>query len=97
MVGIKAIFSVAILTLVVITMMPTVWDAIWADDMECLATNTTKVTGGKDCRGNTITVTDSAPCVSCVNGTSWTLLKLIPLVFVGAIVFGGVLLALGRR
>lgn len=29
-----------------------------------------------------------------VNGTTWTLIKLVPLIFVGAIVIGGVALAL---
>lgn len=32
-----------------------------------------------------------------INGSTWTLLKLVPLIFVGAVVIGGVLLAIKGR
>lgn len=62
--SIKSIVMAVIGVVIAVTLVPTIWDAVWTD------------AGAK------------------VNGTTWTLLKLVPLIFVASVIIGAILLAI---
>lgn len=84
---------VVIVTVIAVILVPTVWDAVKVDALACLEVNTSISTAtGRDCYGTVQTGAVNPFCVRCVNGTTETLLNLAPLIFVGVVLFGAVLL-----
>jgi len=68
-------------TVVAVTFVPTIWDAVYTDAF------------GSTCGGCSPTFTNC----TCANGTTGTLLKLVPVLFVALMLIVGVLLATGYK
>ena len=64
--SIRSIVMAVIGVVIAVTLVPTIWDAVWTD-----------------------------AAASGVNSTTWTLLKLVPLIFVASVIIGAVLLGIG--
>lgn len=93
----RAIILLTIGAVIAVVLIPTLWDAVWVDTLYCLAWNDSEADTGTDCHGNALDGTDAKHCMRCINGSSETLLKLVPLIFVGAIVIGGILLSIRKN
>jgi len=90
---VKGIMYGMIVLVVGLSLVGTVWDTIYASGtgaLRCYATNGS-VMAGKDCHGQDCRA--ASCCIRCLNGTTETLLKLVPLIYVGAVLIGGLLLA----
>jgi len=88
---------------VAVVLVPTIWESVWTDTIECDTWNATTCHGvagtgvvTNDCYGNACT-NESDYCVYCVNGTTKTLLQLVPMLFVALLIIVGVLLSAGYR
>jgi len=105
MLSTKSIVILVLTIVVAVALVPTVWDATWVDvGGYCKTYNTSNYTklvnifgSVKDCRGTAITDAAETFCQNCVNGTSWTILKLTPMLFVALLIIVGILLAVGYR
>lgn len=67
--NIRSALMGVILIVIGVTLVPTIFDAVWSDAVSTDAGLT-------------------------VNGTAWSLLTLVPMIFVGAVVIGGIVLAI---
>lgn len=92
----KIVIMLVLAVVTAVILVPTVWDAVWTEaGGHCFATNTSACpSGGKDCK-EVACIAKNPYCVSCINGTTWTILQLVPLIFVAMVIIVGILLAVG--
>jgi len=85
MVGLKSIISLVITIVIAIVLIPAIWDAIWTESLGCREWNSSP----SQCSASV----EATCCLNKeVNSSTETLLKLVPLVFVGAIIIAAVVL-----
>jgi len=79
-----------ILIVLGLSIVPTVWNGVYGTDgvLACQENNASYL--ATDCLGNAC---GSTCCFRCVNGTSRTILQLVPLIYVGAVLIGGIMMA----
>jgi len=94
MVNFRTVILLVIMVVIAVTLVPTLWETVYDDMLNiqtgCLRFNTSP--GDVNCLGNSGMLTTSAYCEVCVNGTSRTLIQLVPFIFVGVTILGGVVL-----
>ena len=96
MIGIKTIIMLVIGAVIAVVLVPSVWDAVYTDARSCIKWNTTDQSAGKDAWGASCSGRATC-CMVGINGTSWTILTLVPMLFVALVVIAGVLLAAGYK
>jgi len=84
----KSIISGMVIIIIGLSLTGTVWDQVYGDDgvLACRGYNSSHAVN--DCQGNTC---GSTCCINCVNGTSETFLKLVPMLWVILVLVVGAL------
>jgi len=90
--GFKSVIPIVVLIVLGIVLVPTIWSVIYDDVLICHRYNESKT--DNDCATNTAHTgtTPAQFCSDCVSGTAKTLLQLIPFIFVGSTVIGGIVM-----